>query len=73
MLKDMDIKNIISIADTEPDFLEIFGETKNLSEDWRNATKFIIEDLMVRASKEVSEIKFSTQTGLKMLSYHQFL
>ena len=27
MLKDMDIKNIISIANTRPDFLEILGET----------------------------------------------
>ena len=33
MLKEMDIKNIISFADTEPDFLEIFGETKDQVDD----------------------------------------
>ena len=27
MLKDININEIISLADTEPDFIEIFGET----------------------------------------------
>ena len=47
MLKDMDIKNIISIADTEPDFLSIFSETEDQINDWRHATKFRIKDLMI--------------------------
>ena len=29
MLKDLDLTGIISLADTEPDFLEIFGETED--------------------------------------------
>ena len=72
MLKDMDIKNIISIADTEPDFMSIFGETEDQIDDWRHATKFRIEDLMIRASKGVSDRKAATQTGFQKLSYPQF-
>ena len=72
MLKDMDIKNIISIADTEPDFMSIFGKTEDQIDDWRHATKFRIEDLMIRASKEVSDRKAATQTGFQKLSYPQF-
>ena len=34
MLKDLDIKNIISIADSEPNFLRIFGETEDQINDW---------------------------------------
>ena len=29
ILKDLNINEIISLADTEPDFLEIFGETED--------------------------------------------
>ena len=49
----MDIKNMISIADTEPDFLTIFGETKYQIYDSRHAKKLKIKDLMIRASNKI--------------------
>ena len=72
MLKDLDPAGIISLVETEPDFLEIFGETEDQVNDWSYATKFRIQDLMIKASKEVSDRKAATQTGFKMLSYPQF-
>ena len=36
MLNKMDIRRLISFADNEPDFLEIFGETEDQISDWRN-------------------------------------
>ena len=33
MLKDLNINEIIGLADTEPDFLEIFGETEDQVSD----------------------------------------
>ena len=68
----MDIKHIISIADTEPDFLEIFGETEEQIDDWRHETEARIDDLMIRASREVSERKAATQSGFKKLTFPQF-
>ena len=35
MLTKVDIRKIISYADTEPDFLEIFGETEDQVDNWR--------------------------------------
>ena len=72
MLKDLNVAGIISLADTEPDFLENFCETEDEVNDWSHATKFRIQDLMIRASKEVYDRKAATQTGLKKLSYSQF-
>ena len=72
MLTKMDIKHIISIADTEPDFLEIFGETEDQKDDWRHETEAQIDDLMIRASKEVSKSKAATQSVFKKLAYPQF-
>ena len=72
MLTKMDIKHIISIADNEQDFLEIFGETEDQIDDWRHKTESQIDDLMIRASKEVSERKTATQSGFKKLAYHHF-
>ena len=72
MLTKMDIRKIISYADTEPDFLEIFGETEDHLDDWRHETEARIEDLMIRASREVSERKAATQSGFKKLSYPHF-
>ena len=57
MLKDLDLPSIISLADTEPDFFTIFGKTEDQVDDWSHATKFRIQDLIIRASKEVSEGK----------------
>ena len=34
MLKDLDITGIISLADSEPDFIEVFGETEDQVSDW---------------------------------------
>ena len=34
ILTKVDIRKIISYADTEPDFLEIFGETEDQVDDW---------------------------------------
>ena len=33
MLKDLDITGIISLADSEPDFIEVFGETEDQVSD----------------------------------------
>ena len=49
MLKDLNINEIIGLADTEPDFLEIFGETEDQVSHWSNTTKYRIQDLMIRA------------------------
>jgi len=68
----MDIRRLISFADNEPDFLEIFGETEDQIDDWRTNTEAQIEDLMIRASREVSERKVATQSGFKKLSYPHF-
>merc|ERR1712082_514486 len=72
MLNKMDIRHLISFADNEPDFLEIFDETKDQISDWRNEIEAHIEDLMIRASREVSERKAATQSGFKKLSYPHF-
>ena len=72
MLTKVDISNIISYADTEPDFLDIFGETEDQVDDWRHQTEARIEDLIIRASMEVSERKAVTQSGFKKLSYPSF-
>ena len=71
-LKDMDIKNIISIANTKPDFIEIFLETKDQIDQGRHTTQLIIEDLIISASKDVSGRKADIQTGFRKLSYPQF-
>ena len=72
MLKDLNINEIIGLADTEPDFLEIFGETEDQVSDWSMATKFKIQDMLIRAYKEVADRKASTQSGFKKLSYPSF-
>ena len=72
MLKDLDLDGLISLADTEPDFLTIFRETEDQVDDWRHAIPIRIQDLMIRASKEISERKSATQMGFKKLSYSQF-
>ena len=72
MLKDLDITGIISLADTEPDFIEVFGETEDQVSYWSHEAKYRIQDLMIRAYKEVSDRKASTQTGFKKLNYPQF-
>ena len=42
MLKDLDITGIISLADTEPDFIEVFGETEDQVSDWGHEAKYRI-------------------------------
>ena len=71
MLKDLDLAGIIPLTDTEPDF-QIFSETEDQVNNWSHATEFRIQDLMIRASKEVSDRKAATQTGFKKLNYPQF-
>ena len=72
MLKDLNINEIIGLADTEPDFLEIFGETEDQVSDWSITTKYRIQDLLIRAYDEVADRKASTQSGFKKLSYPSF-
>ena len=72
MLKDLNINKIIGLADTEPDFLEIFGETEDQVSDWSITTKYRIQDLLIRAYNEVADRKASTQSGFKKLSYPSF-
>ena len=71
MLKDMDIKNIISIANREPNFLTIFRVMEDHIDNLRHATKFRIEDLIIRVSKYVSDRKAATQIGFRELGYPQ--
>ena len=72
MLKDLNINEIISLADSKPDFLEIFGETEDQVSDWSITTKYRIQDLLIRAYDEVADRKASTQSGFKKLSYPHF-
>ena len=72
MFKNLDTVGIISLADAEPDFLEIFGETEDQVNEWSTAAEFRIQDLRMRASKEISERKAATQTGFKKLGYPSF-
>ena len=72
MLDKIDVKNIISLTDSKLDILGIFGETEDQIDDWRHTTKVRINDLMIRASKEVSDRKAEIQTGFKKLNYPLF-
>ena len=68
----IDIQHTISITDQELDFLEIHGETEDQVDNWRNKKKAMIDDLMIRASREVFEKKAPTQSGSKKLAYPHF-
>ena len=59
----MDTKHIISLTYQEPDLLDIFGETTDQVGQWRLETEVRINDLMIRASREVSQRKATTQSG----------
>ena len=61
MLNKINIDHISSIPDHEPNFLDMFGETEDQVNDWRYAIKDIITDLLIKASKEISERKTATQ------------
>ena len=43
MLNKMDIRRLISFADNEPDFLEIFGETEDQIDDWKMILKHALK------------------------------
>ena len=73
MLNDLNITKIVGLADTEPNFIEIFGETEDQVSDWSNTTKYRIQDLMIRAYEEVSDRKASTQSGFKKLAIHSLI
>merc|ERR1712240_90369 len=68
----INFRHLTAYADTEPDFLEIFGETEDQMNDWKDEIEACIEDLIIRASREVSERKAATQSGFKKLSYPHF-
>ena len=68
----MEIDKILILSETEPDFLSIFGETEDNIDDWCHATEIRIEDLLIKASKEVTERKAATQSGFRKLSYPSF-
>ena len=72
MLKELDVPGIIDLAVTEPDFLEIFGETEDTINDWSEEIRNKVQDFSLRAATEVSERKAATQTGFKKLSLHSF-
>ena len=57
MLRDLNIPGIIELANTEPDFLKIFGETEDQVNDWSEDARFRIQDLTLRAAKEVCDRK----------------
>ena len=72
MLKLIEIDKILILCKTEPDFFTIFGETEDNIHDWRHSTEIMIEDLLIKASKEVTERKAATQSGFRKLSYPSF-
>ena len=72
MLNQINVDHIISIADHKPNFLDMFGETEDQVNDWRHATEDRITDLLIKASKEISERKAATQSGFKKLTYPHF-
>ena len=72
MLKYMEIDEIIILCETELDFFSIFGETKDNISDWHFSTEVRIEDLLIKASKEVAERKSATQLGFRKLVYPSF-
>merc|ERR1711942_523932 len=72
MLKSMEIDKLLVLCETEPDFFTIFGETEDDIHDWRHASEIRIEDLLIKASKEVAERKAATQSGFRKLSYPSF-
>ena len=53
----MNIEHVLSLSEAEPNFLSIFGETGNKIDDWYHAREIRIEDLLIKASKEVSKQK----------------
>ena len=72
MLIAMNIDHILSLSETEPDFLSLFGETEDDIGNWHHIAKFRIEDILIIASKEVTERRAATQTGFRRLSYPSF-
>ena len=72
MLKAMNIDHSLSLSEIEPDFLSLFGETEDDIDDWLHAIVVRIEDMLIRASKEVADRKDATQTGFRKLSYPSF-
>ena len=72
MLKSMEIDKILVLCESEPDFFTIFGETEDDIHNWHHATEIRIEDLLIKASKEVAERKAATQSGFRKLSYPSF-
>ena len=53
MLISIEIDKILILCKSEPDFFSIFGETEDDISDWRLSIKERIEDLLIKASKEV--------------------
>ena len=72
MLKSIEIDDIIHLCETEPYFFSIFGETKDNIADWRLSTEVRTEDLLISASKELTERKSATQSGFRKLAYPNF-
>ena len=72
MLKSMKIDKILVLFEIEPDFFTIFGETEDDIHDWCHSTEIRIEDLLIKASKEVAERKAATQSGFRKLAYPSF-
>ena len=72
MLRELDVPGIIDLTATEPEFLEIFGETEDAVNDWSEEIRNKVQDFSLRAATEVSERKAATQTGFKKLSLPSF-
>ena len=60
MLNKINVNCIISIADHEPNFLDMFGETEDQVNNWRHTTEDRIDNLLIKASKKISERKAAT-------------
>lgn len=72
MPKSMEIDKILVLCETKPDFFTIFGETEDNIQDWHLSTEIRIEDLLIKASREITERKAATESGFRKLSYPSF-
>ena len=57
----MEIDKLLILCESEPNFFLIFGEMEDDIADWCLSAEARIEDLLIKASKEVAERKSETQ------------
>ena len=71
-LTKINVNRIIFFADHESNFLDMFGKTEDQLHNRRHTTEDQITDLLIKASKEISERKTATPSVFKKLAYPYF-